>query len=317
MSIAALIDRAYAELYAENYPAALKTAAKLIAKKSPEGHAIKVSTLIALQEPDAAVDAALHAVALFPGRFAVQNALGMALLNARRPDEAETALISAGECDDVEPIEHSLALATLYSLEEKWDKVLEVLAGNEEWSDADGVRVGLQLTALHEAGLWEDALAFTQGLADELGEDLAEHFGDETAAMLLAVRARAILEVKKQPRRAANGAWEALRIYPDEDIALEVIRRCGGRPGLHAKCFALDCELATPGEDPFFCGYVVQAGTLDEAFDYVSAFEAQVSGAEARLVAHEELPPEPEEFCGVLEVIDIEDEMDDGAGAAE
>lgn len=311
MSIDNLLSQGFAQLGAGDFDAALATADRLIAKKAPEGHGLRANALAGLERIDEAVAAITNGLERFPEDYGLHVEKGVILTSAGRFDEAERALHDASQFDDADAAEIGLAMATCFAAQERWDDMLECLSGNEDWGELEIGRLAMQLSALAAAERWEDALAFTQGILDESGADLIDEFGDQIAAAVHAVRAMALLEAKNQPKRALSGAWEALQINPFDDMALLVIRKAAGKTSPEARTFAIECEVAVEGEDPFDGGYVVIADTQEEAMAYVSEYESQVSGGVATLVDVGELTPIPDEYCGLVEVAELGEEEED------
>lgn len=311
MGIENLLSQGFAQLSIGDFDAALSTADKLISKKSAEGHGLRANALVGMERIDEAVAAIKNGLERFPDDYGLHVEHGVILTAAGRYDEAERALHRAQEFDDADAAEIGLALASCYAAQDRWDDMLEVLSGNEDWGELEIGRLAMQLSALAAVERWEDALAFTQGILDESGEDLIDEFGEQIAAAVHAVRAMALLEAKAQPKRALSGAWEALRINPFDDMALLVIRKAGGKLSPEAHTFALECEVTVEGEDTFDGGYVVLANDQDEALAYVKEYEAQVSGGVAALVAVDELSPIADEYCGIIEVAELGEEDDE------
>lgn len=310
MSIDGLAERGYAQLERGRYDQALATAEKLIRKGSVLGHDLKVQALLILEMPEDAMAAAEAGLEEHPDAWMLYNTLGAALMALERPEEALLALNQALSYDDAERAEVLLGIATAHAALDDWESTLEALLGNEDWGEYEIQRFAMQMSALVMLERWKEIMTFTDSLLAEMGDDLIEIFGPGGAAGVHAIRAKALLHGRQQKRRAENLAWDALRIFPKEAIALEVLRECAGLSSPFARQFALECVVSA-GEEAFSSRYAVIADTLAEAFDFVVAFEARTSGGAPELVAHAEGEPMPGELCGIFAVGDEDDEEDD------
>lgn len=308
MALDRVIERAFLQLQAGDFDAALETAERLISKRIADGYELKTQALLELGESDEAIAVAETAVDLWPEAWRLYNNLGTALLRAERHREALLAFRHAQTLDSAHNPELHLNLAIACLADEDHEGALEALAGNEEWGEFELPRMSIQLATLVILERWDDVLAYTGAYVDEMGEDLVELYGEGIAAGIYGARAMAFLHGKKQVRRAVNLAWDALRIYPRDDLALTTLREAEGRTSPFARVLALECEVVTPEEEEFISQYVVVADSEEDAMEYIAEYEANLSGGTPKLLASSDAGPEAEEFCGIVEVIDPDEE---------
>ena len=297
-----------------NAEEALRIAGRLIRKKDPGGHELRVSALLEGGAVEEAVRAAEEGVACFPDSWMLHNTLGLALARFECPEDAAGAFERALLCEDVDASEVSINLAAVRGMQGDWESCLEILHNGEDWGEYEMPRLFLQCDALLGLERWSDALTFAQATRREWGDDL----DPDALGMLLGTEAMATLQGGGSCKRAVRLAWQALHAAPSQARALEVIRIVDDTFSPTSRLFEVECAVELDGQDgevlTFCSSYLVIADLLDDAYTYIQRYEEQVSGGSPVIADFEDHGPAPLEACGVVEVLPVD--TDDGEASA-